>query len=324
MKKILYIFILISLVLNFAFAQEPSVSAKLEKSTITIGDQIKLNLQVTSPENYSVAFPILGDTITKKVEIVNKSKIDTSFSADKKSKIFKQTLTISSYDSGYWAIPPFEFTFNLKNDTSKKKLLTEAILLTVNTLPVDTNKAIKDIKIPFEAPMTFRELIPYILGGIAMLAVIIIIIFVSMKLLKKEPILKRETKPKLPPHEIAIIELQKLRDSKLWQQNMIKLFYINLTDILRIYIEGRFGVMAMEMTTDEITKCFKTIDIANDLKDKLKHILDLADLAKFAKIQPLPNENDLALSKAFDFVNETKPVAIKVEEVEDKNDKIEN
>ncbi|MFA6924082.1 MAG: hypothetical protein WC223_07485 [Bacteroidales bacterium] len=316
-KKLNTLIILSILISSFSFSQEPAVNAKLEKSTITIGDQIKLNIQIKASENYVITFPIVGDTIIKKIDVIGKSKIDTVLSADKKIKTLTQSLYITSYDSGYWAIPPFEFTINLKNDTTKKKLLTEAMLLQVKTIPVDTTKAIKDIKPPFVAPITFRELLPYILSVLGGIIIIVLIIYIIIKIKRKEPILKF-TKPKLPPHEIALLELNKLRESKLWQQNMEKLYYVKLSDIMRIYIEGRFNVIAMEMTTDEILKRFEKIEITIEIKNKLKQILILSDFVKFAKLHPLPNENDISLNNAFDFVNETKPIPEQTENTETK------
>ncbi|MDD5570950.1 MAG: hypothetical protein PHD97_07310 [Bacteroidales bacterium] len=318
MTKRLYILIILSIFTKgYSFSQQPTVNAKLEKSTITIGDQIKLNIQIKAPENYIITFPVVGDTIIKNIDVIGKSKIDTVLSADKKTKTLTQSLYITSFDSGYFAIPPFEFTVNLKNDTTKKKLLTEAMLFQVKTIPVDTTKAIKDIKPPFEAPLTFREMLPYILSVMGGIIIIILIIYVIIKIKRKEPILKF-MKPKLPPHEIALMELNKLRESKLWQQNMVKLYYIKLSDIIRIYIEGRFEVIAMEMTTDEILKCFETIEINTETKNKLKQILALSDFVKFAKLHPLPNENDISLNNAFGFVNETKPLPEQNENIETK------
>jgi hypothetical protein len=104
----------------------------------------------------------------------------------------------------------------------------------------------------------------------------------------------------------------------LWQQNRIKEYYTELTDIIRVYIENRFLIMAMEQVTDEILgrfSCTKLID--SFMYDKLSHMLSLADMVKFAKAIPLPDENDLVLKNAYDFVIKTKQELVLTEPEKD-------
>ncbi|MBE9481570.1 MAG: hypothetical protein IMY69_07740, partial [Bacteroidetes bacterium] len=114
-------------------------------------------------------------------------------------------------------------------------------------------------------------------------------------------------KPKIPPHVIALDALEKLRINKLWQSGKIKEYHTEITDIIRVYIHERFGIDAMEMTTDEILASFnkKNDEVDDGLKNKLKQTLMLADLVKFAKEKPLPLENDKSLNNSIDFVKET-------------------
>jgi hypothetical protein len=122
---------------------------------------------------------------------------------------------------------------------------------------------------------------------------------------KKEPIFRLPQKPKLPPHEIALKELEELRDKKLWQNNKIKEFHSELTEIIRKYIEGRFGIPALEMISDDIIESINRLDIDNRKKEELTEMLRLADLVKFAKESPLPSEHDLSFNNALDFVKGT-------------------
>ena len=93
---------------------------------------------------------------------------------------------------------------------------------------------------------------------------------------------------------------------KLWQQGLNKEYYTALTETVRKYIVDRFGVNAMEMTSAEILDMLSKEEIVVPVYDRLKQILLLADYVKFAKIHPLPDENDLSLTNAYLFVNETK------------------
>lgn len=124
-------------------------------------------------------------------------------------------------------------------------------------------------------------------------------------------------KPKLPAHIIALTKLENIRKEKIWSRGQIKEFHIQLTDVLREYLENRFGIYAVEMTTSEILEAFSKQDhLNNEDFNKLQQILVLADSVKFAKYQSLQNENDLSIKDAFEFVNNTKEII-----VEDKSTK---
>ncbi len=307
---------------EIAYTQNIQVSAKIDSTNnIIIGDQVKLKLQATCPNGTILMWPVIKDTIIKQIEVTGRSKIDTVLSSDKKSITLSQSYTITSFDSGSYRIPSFGFNYRLLKDTNNYTAFTNDLYLNVNTVAVDTTKAIKDIKAPLRAPLTFRELLPYIVGSIAVIAIVLLILYYIWKKKKAEPLIKFKPVKTIPAHEIALLALQKLKDDKLWQNNKVKLYYVELTDILRKYIEGRFEVDAMEMTTDEIVSTFRVIEIAAELKSKLRSILVLADLVKFAKAQPLANEHDICLSNAFDFVNQTKRLS--VSEDEDKNKDIQ-
>lgn len=110
----------------------------------------------------------------------------------------------------------------------------------------------------------------------------------------------------LPAHVRAANELDKLKAEKIWQQGREKEFYSKLTDILRRYIYEREGINAMEMTSGEILNNIRQISDVDSVYDNLKQILSTADLVKFAKYKPYPDENDLSMVNAYFFVNQTK------------------
>lgn len=296
-----------------ANAQNVVVSSKLDTNKILIGDQIKLYLKAQANTGTKIKFPTLFDTIREKVEIVNQTKIDTSYSPDKARYELLKTITITSFDSGYYAIPPFDFYVD---EDSINPISTSAILLTVQTLNVDTTKAFRDIKGPLNAPITFDEILPYLIAAVAILFLIVGIIIYLKKRKKNIPAPIAAPKVVIPPHIEALENLRKLKDEKLWQNGFEKEYHIQLSDIIRTYIEKRFGVTALEQTTDEIIRHSRTIDsIDESLRNKLKHILVLSDMVKFAKELPLPNENELSMNYAFEFVQGTLPKQ-KIEENE--------
>ncbi len=284
--------------------QEISTSAKIDTNTILIGDQVNLKLSVTTPNDYSVVFPIFIDSLSNKIEIVNQSKIDTVFSQDKLELTLSQTILITSFDSGYYSIPCFAFQYQKKNDTANT-IFSDSLFLIVNTVVVDTTLAIKDIRAPLEVPITFKELLPYIGISFGIIALIILAIYFIRRYNKKKDNIIAPPKPKIPPYQKALQELEALRLKKLWQNNKIKDYHSELTEIMRGYFEYQFNIQALEMTSDEIIEAFENIKTNEDLKSRLKQILILADLVKFAKQLPLPNQHDLSLNNAIHIVKAT-------------------
>jgi len=294
------------------FSGNVTVHAKLDSNSIRIGEQTKLNLSISyhSDEGeIKILWPSFNDTLgSKHIEIVGKSKIDTTI-PEKNSNMYElvqsQKLTITSFDSGFYAIPPLKF---IVNGDSLHPMETEPLLLQVNNIQVDTTKAIKDIKPPLAVPYTWldalKEYLPLIGWTMLGIAIIIAIAYYLSKLKKKKPDTIEE-QPQLPPHMLALQELEKLREQKLWQEGKFKQYHSAISDIIRLYVERRFKVNAPEQTTDEILHGFKNVVIDNENREKLRRILILADLVKFAKEQPLPNENELSLTNAIEFVNGT-------------------
>ncbi|MEI7525374.1 MAG: hypothetical protein WCJ95_13635 [Mariniphaga sp.] len=289
--------------LLLVIGQEIRLKTALEHDSIWLGDQIKLLVVVEQPSGIKVEFPHLPDSI-QKVEVLKRSKIDTS-KLDGARIQLKQTYLITCFDSGAHYIPPFYFRF--KNGERTDSLRSNSLTLVVKYPSVDLKKGPVDIKKPFNAPVTFKEIAPWLLAIILLAAIVFLVIYAISRRRKNRPLFQRPAKPKLPPHIIALQELDKLKSEQLWQQEKVKDYYTRLTDIVRIYIEERFEMAAMEQTTPEILTGFKNLKADIDSKSvlELKQILELADLVKFAKLTPLPDENFNMLSNAYLFVKET-------------------
>ena len=134
------------------------------------------------------------------------------------------------------------------------------------------------------------------------------------------PIALTTTKKEIPPYELAIQLLEKLRDEKLCERGQEKEFYTRLTDILRSYIDSRFGINAMEMTTTQIIESLNNNNETICSKSYVEQVLEIADFVKFAKVRPLPDDNVKSYNWALQFVKETKPI----EESENTIDNSEN
>jgi hypothetical protein len=291
-----------------SFAQNVEAYSKLDSAAIMIGDQISLELGITVPENFAVSFPYFKDTITTQIEILDKEPLDTTLVDD--GLLIRQLYTITSFDSGYFELPDFEFMFHHKEDTVLYRTNANTLFLMVNTPVVDTSQAFKAIKGPVKEPYTFAEILPWALLAIAIIGLVVFLVWYIRKRRKNQPVFVRKPKPALPPGLLAIQKLEELRLAKIWQQGKMKQYYTALADISREYFEGRYHFEAMEMTSDEIIEELQRQQVNKEAKEKMRAVLQLADLVKFAKAHPTPLENDICLNNCIDFVEETKRVVV--------------
>lgn len=289
-------------------AQDSKPVAVLDTSTILIGQQAHVQLSVTYRVDAGpvhITWPMVTDTITGKIPVLHDSHVDTVL-PDKANDpyLFRQerTLTITAWEAGYWPIPPFTFTIN--GDT----LDTEALLLTVNTVEVDTTQAIRDIKeiydVPFSLVDWLQEHWTWIAGGLAVLA-LLSGLYLLLYNRSRRPTPEKPLPPPTPAHVLALQALRELEQKRLWQQDRSKAYYTELTDILRTYVEQRYGVPAMEQTTDELLGALGLGSMPGTAREPLAQILRLADMVKFAKWKALPSEHEQAMAGAIKLVQET-------------------
>lgn len=300
------------LLFSGAMAQNssPSLSfrAWFDKDTILVGDQVMLNISATVPNGVSVAFPKLGDTLVIGVETVDVPIFD-SVAIDAATSELLYRIKVTSFDSGYYFIPGLPLTVqgNGFNDTVQ----TTALYLDVHSIPRDTLVAgIYDIKAPISQPITFKEALPWIVGVLIFLGLAALIVFMAMRKKRNLPILPK-LQPEEPAHVIALRELKQIREQKLFATTEHKLYHTRLTDVVRQYLERRYGVNAMEQTTSETMVALSATDLKSnkELEKKLSQTLTLADLVKFAKYIPSVTENEASLTLSEEFVEQTAPVA---------------
>ncbi|MCK4679212.1 MAG: hypothetical protein KAT48_13845 [Bacteroidales bacterium] len=305
MKKITYI--LIGIVSLFVYKESTAqeATAEVNRSSILIGDQINLTLKLAVPASATIVWPDIRDTIIREIEVVTRTKIDTITNEKEEFITYIQTLTITSFDSGYFAVPPFIFLYKTIDEAEYQAIETGALLLEVQTIEVDTSKDIIDIKPPIHVPVSFQEIWPWLVLGLLGLLFMLGIIYFIKKRKKSEPIIQIRKKPVLPPHQIALDALESLKRKKLWQSGKIKSYHTELTDIVRRYIENRFDIQAIEMVTFEILVAMQRTVATDEAKEKLKEMLELADLVKFAKEKPLPDDEEKSMKYAINFINDT-------------------
>jgi hypothetical protein len=307
------LFILSSIV---AFSQGASISAQLDTNVIKLGGQTKLRLRIEHTKDVVIAFPQFKDSIASHIEIVEEHKLDTISEKVTTFYKFEKSYTITSFDSGYWVIPPIRVYLN--NDTSKY-IETEPVMLDVKGVALDPQKEVNDIKEPLSMGITLKEILIIIGIILLILAPISAFLLYWFFFRKKKLKITQLFQPKpLSAHERALGLLDQLRKKKLWESNQVKLFHSELTDIVRNYIDERFSVSSPEQVSDETLAAMKD-KVDESAFTKLKQLLQLADMVKFAKAEPISNENELSMNNAVDFVNATRPVEVKDRKNDERN-----
>ena len=283
-------------------SQSVTVDASIDSLQLLIGEQARIKLEVSMDAKQKLQLPFLRDTLVKGVEILDIAKPDTQMLNDGKRMLIKQEYTVTSFDSALYYLPPFEVMVNGESYRSK------ALAVKVYSVPVDTlhpeqffgPKTIRKIPITWEdvSVIVWFTLLMLLLGGLAYY------LFIRYK--DNKPIIKKiKLEPKLPPHQQALQEIERIKGDKAMRMTDPKAYYTELTDVLRTYMEERFGFNAMEMTSSEIIDKLKDINDKESIKD-LMFLFQTADLVKFAKHSPLMNENDMNLINAVEFINKTK------------------
>jgi hypothetical protein len=300
-------FLVLILLATTVNAQRIKATASIDSTNILLGDQVKLFLEIEHPDNVEVIFPNVPDTLVEYIEVLGRSEKDTVGPDDENFQKQIQSFLITSFDSGSYRIPPFWFKINL--DGRLDSIPTNSVTLNVYSMEIDTTRGPTDIKYPYDAPVTLKEVIPYILGTILILAILFFIFYAIKRKKNNQPIFVIPKKPKEPAHIVALRELDRIKQEKLWKQGKTKQYYSEVTETLRKYIEDRFEIPAMEQTSDETLDSFRyRRDLLKEKTfENLNKIFKLADLAKFAKYQTTPDDDNMTLVNAYFFINDTKP-----------------
>ena len=300
-------------------AQTIQVNARFDSTAIVIGDQIKLHIEMERQKDVRVQFPAWMNAIPRNIEIIEVYPVDSIQMAGERVRL-KQTILVTSFDSGRHVLPPLRFPFVA--DGIADTIATRPTFLDVFSMPLDGTQEIADIKPIYAIPIGWADIWPWMLRfGLLLLVVAIIgfAIYAFIRRRNNKPIFS-PSKPADPPHIVALRELDRLRGEKLWQNNRIKDYYTRLSDVVRTYIEGRFGVTAMEMTSDEILAGLQNTGFEdNNLVSRLRKLFSLADLVKFAKAQPFPDENEMSMLDSYLFINNTK-IEIVAEQVNEEKE----
>ncbi|MFA6335023.1 MAG: hypothetical protein WCX48_05620 [Bacteroidales bacterium] len=273
------------------------------QDTLLIGDQTTLSFKTTVPKGTKFIFPTPANPVTEGVEIVGTPSIDTISNVGDQLNL-ETKVVLTSFDSGSYALPKFPAYLN-NADGSIDTIWFDGGQLNVTTIQIDTTTYKPfDIKDQLTYPYTVKEFIPWF-GLLVLLTLLGYLIVRFIKNRKQRRSLFGKPVVADPPHIVALRNLEKIRSEKLWQNNQEKLYYTNITDTLRVYLEQRFNIQTMEKTSSEILDSLSREKIEPYEHKELKKLLNLSDLVKFAKYKATAEENENAIPTAVRFVNAT-------------------
>ena len=288
-------------------ANAPKISGTVEPDSIGIGDRFLYTIEVERDLMQEVYFPDFKQSV-EHYEMIEDRPVDTLSREGRKLKLRKSYL-MAAFQEGIHNVLP-EVMYLDKNiiDTLRGD---DTLRLMVTTFEIDsTSHTIFDIKPQRTLKFKFGEISGYVTWTIIAIIIVVLLFLIAKRILAHygksfSDIFKPA--PPLPPHEIALRDLKKLHSERLWQEGNHKLYYSGLTDILRAYIAGQFGVGALEMTSDEIIEAMRGVEIPQKQKMDLTELLRDADLVKFAKAMPEAEANEAAYTMALNFVEQTMP-----------------
>lgn len=266
----------------------PAIEVRASSSSIELGRRVSLTATTNPPQ---------GQPLTLDFE----ASTTDYFSI---AKIEGLRVDIIPLAVGRLEIPLF---WSLQTPSGVKKIASAPVILNVAEPPIAGGE-IADIKAPRAAR---RSLWPWLLA-LALAAA------GYWAYTRRRPGLRRAATPApisddRPAEVLAHAELSELEASGLWDAGRFKDFYIRLTEILRQYLERRYGIPATHLTSSELHRHIRHAEIDRPVALLLKDLFDRADLVKFAKISPAQNWGGSDLAAARSLVRQTTPVAAAVE-----------
>lgn len=302
MFRTLYTLLFAALLTAQIHAQALRVRADADSTNYLIGQWITLHLSVEAPASWTVHMPKTDEDFTN-AEFV--AADEATSSVEGTTRKLRQDVVVTVFDTGRIPVSAIVH-YRMPGDTTTYTATSNSIDMQITTVALDTTQSFRDITDVLHVPLTIWDYLLY--AGIVLLLALLIWFGWRWYRARKgaEESLPPPPEPEIPPAVIALRDLEMLREDQLWQSGKHKAYQSRLTDILRAYIERRFTVPAMEHPTSEIMPEIAMLGLEPERVDGLERVLRTADMTKFAKYTPTPQENESGMSYAVTFVRDTR------------------
>lgn len=301
------------------------VKARLDSVSVLMGRLTTLRLEVVEDAGSRGGFELLdaarqqgrpyatvcGDS----VELRTSYATDTVDLGSGRIQI-NYAVPVQAFDSGSYRLP--ELLYRTGSDSVRSNQVSLRVV-PVNVTAEDPIAGYASVAKP-EGKSVFDNVPDWLYNYWWLIIILLLAIGLGIWLLtrpKQQGLIPARRKPAPTPYEVAMTRLKALKSRKLWEQGMEKEYFTELTDILRVYLNKRFGINAMEMTSRQIMDTLRSNPVIKDKREYMRRILDMADFVKFAKVRPLPADNISAYDNAVNFVEETHSLGAAPSEVGD-------
>lgn len=298
------------LVISWAFpmvlwGQPAEWSLRADSTRIWVGDPLRLVWEArVFAEGEELVWPIWEEKDWAPLEPLRSGPLDTQ--QQKGVKIYSQEVWITGFDSGLYSVPSIPLKVQGEG-IEPYWVAPDSLAVHVMTLPVDTTAAFRDIKDIIPAPFSWR---PWLIGLLIALILAALAYWIYRRWKHRGAPAPRPAETGLPLHEQTLKKLEALEAEQWWQKGEVKKYYVELTEILRQYLEQRFQLAALERTTEELVQKMADHGELRAYREDLGRVLRNADLAKFARASLSPEDHKVSMEKARDFVRSTPEVII--------------
>ncbi len=283
--------------------EAPIVRTELDTAEITVGGRVNLLVSVEHEAGTVVEWPDSLDL--GPFEVLQAVVLEPEQVGERVRSAARLTLT--AFELGELELPSFDLTISRPDSASSASLSTDAWTVTVASVGRDDSGDIRDIKGPLEIPRNWLLLLPW-LAGLAALVAAGYWLYRRQRSRRRPAALRVPVVPPRPPHEVAYEALDKLERSSLIEKGKVKTYYIEVSDIIRAYVEGRYSVEAMEMATYEVMAGLEGTGMEIETCLEFERFFGECDLVKFAKLVPDESSCRAIVPAARGLVDTTKAV----------------